>query len=273
VATIDLKSHHFLLWVAVAGVMLASIAIIAAITRVPTRYRRHLLVACVFLSGLFYALEFFWPTHMVSTPGSNPHAENFLTPYIPSVISPLANIMSAFLLGLGLFSLAHVHFTNIVRRRPSNYNSIALLVAAAVMLFFGFWSKSTEHAPFWVNATFQHLFNGLYQGMDAAMFSLIAFFILSAAYRAFRIRSVEASILMVSALIVLLGLSFGVLLTMWVPDSGLAANFRMETWSSWILQVISAPALRAIDLGIGLGMLAMALRIWLGIERGALFGE
>ena len=35
----------------------------------------------------------------------------------------------------------------------------------------------------------------------AAMFSLIGFFILSAAYRAFRVRSIEASILMATALV------------------------------------------------------------------------
>jgi len=105
------------------------------------------------------------------------------------------------------------------------------------------------------------------------MFSLIAFFILSAAYRAFRIRSIEGSILMASALIVLLGLSFGVIITQWIPATGLAANLRIETWSSWVLGVVSLPALRAIDFGVGLGALAMGLRIWLGIERGALFGE
>jgi hypothetical protein len=84
---------------------------------------------------------------------------------------------------------------------------------------------------------------------------------------------VESSILMLSALVVLLGLSFGVLLTDKIPAEGMAANFRMETWSQWVLTVLSLPALRAIDFGVGLGALAMGLRIWLGIERGALFAD
>lgn len=126
---------------------------------------------------------------------------------------------------------------------------------------------------FLANETYSFLFEGLQQNMDAAMFSLISFFILSAAYRAFRIRSIEASILMASALVVLLGLSFGVLITDKVPADGLLANLRIETWSSWILTTVNTPALRAIDFGLGLGGLAMGLRLWLGIERGALFGD
>ena len=39
----------------------------------------------------------------------------------------------------------------------------------------------------------------------------------------------------------------------------------MEQWSSWLLGVLSIPALRAIDFGVGLGALAMGLRVWLGI--------
>lgn len=126
---------------------------------------------------------------------------------------------------------------------------------------------------FLANETYTFLFEGLQQSMDAAMFSLISFFILSAAYRAFRIRSVEASILMASALVVLLGLSFGVLITDKIPAVGLLNNLRIETWSSWILTTVNTPALRAIDFGLGLGGLAMGLRLWLGIERGALFGD
>lgn len=260
-----------MLWVAAAGVALASALILFALTRLQPGHRRRLLVAVVFLGGLFYALEFFLPTHANATESGA--RGNFLTPLIPAVISPLADTLAAFILGLGLFSLVKIHMANITRRRPGYYNSVALLVSAVTMLVVGLWDSSSENAPAAVKSSYEYLFNGLYQNMDSAMFSLIAFFILSAAYRAFRIRSVEASILMGSALIVLLGLSFGVILTMKVPDTGLAANFRIETWSSWVLSVITIPALRAIDLGVGLGMLAMGLRLWLGIERGALFGD
>ena len=261
------------LWVAVVGVAVTSALIIAALTRVSPRFRRRLLVTVCFLSGLFYALEFFLPTREVVRENGTVARENVLTPFIPTVVSPLAEVLAAFILGLGLFSLLKIHSANVAKAKPGYWNSVALIVSAVVMLVVGLWANWTDSPPERIGAIYGYLFDGLYQNMDAAMFSLIAFFILSAAYRAFRIRSIEGSILMASALIVLLGLSFGVIITQWIPATGLAANLRIETWSSWVLGVVSLPALRAIDFGVGLGALAMGLRIWLGIERGALFGE
>jgi hypothetical protein len=265
--------HGAMLGLAVVGVLVATVLIIVGLTLLPVRFRRYLIRGTVFVAGLFYALEFFLPTSAVVKPNGTTVHENFLTQKIPDVIAPLADILGALLLGLGLFSLARIHSSNVLKRRPGWGNSLALLIAAVVMLVVGFSAKATEHPAQSMKDTYSVLFDGVYQNMDAAMFSLISFFILSAAYRAFRIRSIESSILMISALIVLAGLSFGVLLTNSLPAEGFAANFRIETWSRWILSVVSAPTLRAIDFGIGLGGLAMGLRIWLGIERGALFGD
>jgi len=261
------------LWVAVVGVLVGSVVLIALLARLPSRFRRPLMSLVVFIAGLFYALEFFLPTRAVTAPNGTVSQENFLTPLIPTIITPLAQILAALILGLGLFSLAHVHGSNVARKRPGWINSLALLIAAAAMLVIGLWSRANTNQHPGIDQLYNHLFNGVYQNLDAAMFSLIAFFILSAAYRAFRIRSIESSILMASALIVLLGLSFGVLVTNSVPEDGFAHNFRVETWSRWLLEVINIPTQRAIDFGIGLGGLAMGLRLWLGIERGALFGD
>lgn len=262
-------AHGIWIWVALIGVLLFSALFIGALTRLPHRFRRPLMSIIVFLSGLFYALEYFLPTHLLPDGARG----NFLTPLIPNIINPLAQDLAALLFGLGLFSLLRIHTVNVTRLRPGWSNSAALLISAAAMLVFGFWSRANLNHASWVDQVYNHLFDGFFQNMDAAMFSLIAFFILSAAYRAFRIRSMESSILMASALIVLLGLSFGGLITGWLPAHGMGANFRIETWSSWLLNIISSPALRAIDFGIGLGGLAMGLRIWLGIEKGALFGD
>lgn len=105
--------------------------------------------------------------------------------------------------------------------------------------------------------------------MDAAMFSLIGFFILSAAYRAFRVRSIEASILMATALVVLLMfVPIALMLTSGLDPDTFAGNFRIDSIGSWLLSTINVPAIRAIDLGLGLGLLAMGLRIMLGLEKG-----
>jgi len=116
---------------------------------------------------------------------------------------------------------------------------------------------------------FSLLFERGLLAMDAAMFSLIGFFILSAAYRAFRIRSIEASILMATALVVLLMfVPIALMLTSGLDPDSFQGNFRIDSVGMWLLSTINVPAIRAIDLGLGLGLLAMALRIMLGLEKG-----
>jgi hypothetical protein len=116
---------------------------------------------------------------------------------------------------------------------------------------------------------FQFLYQRGLLAMDAAMFSLIGFFILSAAYRAFRVRSIEASILMATALVVLLMfVPIALMLTSGLDPDTFAGNFRIDSIGSWLLSTINVPAIRAIDLGLGLGLLAMGLRIMLGLEKG-----
>jgi hypothetical protein len=89
------------------------------------------------------------------------------------------------------------------------------------------------------------------------MFSLLAFYIASAAYRAFRARTILATILLVTALVLMLRLiPLG-------PISGI--NQKL---ASWVLTVPNMAAKRAIWIGIGLGATATCLKIIFGIERG-----
>ena len=93
--------------------------------------------------------------------------------------------------------------------------------------------------------------------MQATMFSLLAFFIASAAYRAFRARTVEATVLLVTAILMMLGrVPIGELLWAKFPE-----------FTDWILNTPSMAVMRGIIIGVGLGMIATALRIIFGIER------
>ena len=105
------------------------------------------------------------------------------------------------------------------------------------------------------NPMFVHFFDYILIPIQATMFSLLAFFIASAAYRAFRARSVIASLLLLAALIVMM--RFNPLFGAWIED---VAN--------WLMNVPNLAAQRAIVIGLGLGMVATALKIILGIERG-----
>jgi hypothetical protein len=113
------------------------------------------------------------------------------------------------------------------------------------------------------------IYDQIYSPMSATMFSMLAFYIASAAFRAFRIRTVEAGLLAVAALIVMLGrVPIGALATSWLPTS-----LQLPTLQDWIMEIPQNAAKRAIIIGAALGVMATGLRVILGIERAYLSGE
>jgi hypothetical protein len=93
--------------------------------------------------------------------------------------------------------------------------------------------------------------------IQSTMFSLLAFYIASAAFRAFRAKSLLATVLLLTAVIVMMGqVPIGELLGSWFPKLGL-----------WIIDFPNNAAKRAIGLGVGFGSLATQLKIIFGVER------
>ena len=107
------------------------------------------------------------------------------------------------------------------------------------------------------------LFEGLFVSLGSAMFSLLGFYIAAAAYRAFRVRSAESSLMMIAAVLVMLGqIPFGVWIWSGLPDVRL-----------WLLEVPNSAAFRAITIGAGVAGLVMAFRMWFSIESETFDGE
>ncbi len=100
------------------------------------------------------------------------------------------------------------------------------------------------------------VFDGLFSALGSAMFALLGVYIASAAYRAFRIRSVESALMMSAAVIVILGQ---------IP-SGLLISESMPQVRQWLLEVPNSAAFRAIRLGAAIGGLLLAIRMWLSLE-------
>lgn len=199
--------------------------------------------------------------------------ENFLTPYFKPV-SDVSNVLQAFAIGLGIYSLISVHLRNVLMQRSGWGNSVALIAGVVLMAVGHIGQEYAKGGP--LKALDSLLYDGLMKNLDATMFSIIAFYIVSAAYRAFRVRSLEATILLVAAALVMLGnVPIGQALTNWIPDgkTDVLANLRIENIGQWILKRASSPATMAIDFGLGVGGLATALRLWLSLERGSYFEE
>jgi hypothetical protein len=269
---------------------LVGIGMIGLLMMAPTRLRRTIVGVATFLAGAFYVIYYLWPAPVDRKAGDLPtgavESVSFWLGDALTVVANFSSILSGFLLGLGIYSLLRVHLRRISRQQRDWGFSIVLLVGMVAMLVFGFGDWFSRLGPNgsiladpskWgvVNKGQDLLFDGLFQQMDAAMFSLIAFYILSAAYRAFRVRSVEATILLATALIMMLSLLgaaqyfSGQMADALNPNpDAFIQNFTLSSVAAWIGTNLQTPSIRAIDFGIGLGALAMGLRLWLSLERG-----
>ncbi len=169
-------------------------------------------------------------------------------------------VVAAWAVLVGTINLTQIHGHRISGKRDGWVFSAWLLICLFGMMFFGiFVAKNTSH-PGW---TF--MYNQLIAPMNATVYSTIVFYIGSAAYRAFRVRSPEASVLLVTALIMMLGrVPLGRML--------LGGHPALSQMADWILKVPNSAGMRGIQVGACLGGLATALRIALGIERGHLGG-
>lgn len=250
------------------GSLVAMVMLIAILQTVPKQFRRRIILLTTFIGGLFYALEFFLPVSSMPTPANANNKGNFLTPYVVP-FGVITQIVVGWTIGLGIINLTMVHGKRLLKPKQQEafWNSAAFFICMFLMTWFGIAYELQKNA--FNDSIYKILFVGALQSLDATMFSIIAFYIVSAAYRAFRVRTLEASLLLATAFIVMLGqIALGQWLTQTFPSA-----LRVETIRGWILDVANAAATRAIAFGLGIGSLAVALRIWLGLERGSYFDK
>lgn len=174
----------------------------------------------------------------------------------------------AFLLGGG--NLIRVHLTKVNRKKEDWPFSLVTLGGFLVMLAAGIFKINNPDGIEGDVAAFGSLFNDLYMyiftPLQASMFALLAFFVGSASYRAFRAKNIEATILLIAAFIILLGRTpFGLWLTQ--DLTGGWSFLQIPTMANWIMDVPNLAGQRAIMIGIALGVISMSLRVILGVER------
>ena len=181
-----------------------------------------------------------------------------------------ALIIGPFALVLATITLIQTHVNRIQRRTEHWGYSYVVFAGLITMVAIG--------VPFGPeNPVFVWLYTNVQVPMDATMFSLLAFFIASAAYRAFRARSMEATLLLVTALIVMLGnvpvgdLMWNKIMS-WTGLSFFGIENQASAAREWILDNPNLSARRGIILGVSLGVISQSIRIILGIERSYLGG-
>jgi len=117
-----------------------------------------------------------------------------------------------------------------------------------------------QGSPFW------WIYEYALKPLTATMFAMLAFYVASAAFRAFRAKNTEAILLLGTAFIILLGrTAAGSTLTAWLPDS--LAGLKLDNLTVWIMMVPNIAGNRAIMIGIALGIAATSLKVLLGVDR------
>ena len=216
--------------------------------------KRRFPLILVFVFGIFGIIPFIIPHPIVQ--GTDEFLRN-----------NLLKILAAFALILGLGSLLRVHLDKI-RRKGQNWEYswvlVGTFVITAIIGLFGGVSGSgilpTKIGTF--NFDIWTIYFNIEVPLGAAMFALLSFFMASAAYRAFRARSTEATLLLAAAFVVMLG----------VLPLGNQISPHLPSFAQWIMDVPNVAGQRGILFGVALGMLATALKIILGIERSWLGG-
>jgi len=233
-----------------------------------TFWKKKFPIALAFICGVVMFFRFFSPSHL---------ADQTLTEF-----SDWDIIISAVASFLGIFSLLHNHYTKLRRKVPGWGYSIVVYVGFTVMALAGFLFKvdtkanlykdglvgvfmrmtlhgsppPTEGVTTIVNP-FNWIFMNFMVSLGATMFALLAFYIASAAFRAFRAKTREATVLLIAALLVMVGR-----VPLWD-----FLNTAFSPVSSWIMNNPNMAAQRGIIFGIVLSQIALSLRIIFGIER------
>ena len=194
------------------------------------------------------------------------------------------DILAAIAFVLGGGNLLKTQLKNISDRvRGWGYSAIVLISFLATLVI-GLWKigvpPSAQFPTFpWsgyyqeTGSAFWFAYQYAYQPLTATMFAMLAFYVASAAFRAFRAKNVEAILLLGTAFIILLGRTFaGVALTSWIDPSRWAGfryftGLRVENLTVYIMSVFTTAGNRAIMIGIALGIVSTSLKVLLGVDR------
>lgn len=154
-----------------------------------------------------------------------------------------AVIIAVFALILGVVHLIRVHARRIRERGNGWHYSLFLLMVTLFFTVIGLIEGEQGTITQWSVTT-------LLLPLQAAFFSLLAFFLVSVLYRTARLRSWESFLLVATALLVV------------VAGTPLGATFIpwLVPLKTWLMDSVATAGARALLLGIGLGTVVTAFR-------------
>lgn len=166
-------------------------------------------------------------------------------------------VLAAAAFVLGLINLVQVNLPKVIRREKDWVYKLVMLIALVCTITAGIVGGKDRLGD---GEAYKWIFDFLFTPLNATMFSLLAFYIASAAFRAFRARNVDAALLLGAAVVVMIA-------RVPIGESIPLIGDYLPKIMNWIMDVPNIAARRAIFIGAALGAVATGLRVILGIER------
>jgi hypothetical protein len=168
---------------------------------------------------------------------------------------------------LGLINLVQVNLPKVLSREEDWGYRAVMLVSMLLTMVVGFYGGEGRLDE---GQGYRWIYDFVFIPLSSTMFALLAFYIASAAFRAFRARNLDATVLLGAACLVMIarvpiGEAIGSFLS--TLSFGLLPDAWLSQLMNWIMDVPNTAARRAIFIGAALGAVATGLRIILGIER------
>jgi len=176
------------------------------------------------------------------------------------------SIIQACAIVLGALNLLLISSQKVIKRKEGWGYAAVIIASFFLMTYIGFADGTRFREP---GTNFDWMYNRMYIPLSATMYAILAFFVASASYRAFRARNAEATMLLLAAFFVMLGrVPVGDVISGFMPD-----GYQLSNLASWVMNFPQTAGQRAIMIGIALGLVSTSLRIILGIERAYLGGD
>jgi len=203
--------------------------------------KRVLPMILTLISGSTVLADYFWDSSLLSG--------------VTARFLAWSVLISSFATGLGGANLLAIHWRN-VRVKKSGWGlSAVLIVSLLAWLCIGIGGGTSS-------PLYRFIWQNVYSSLSATLFALNAFFIASAAYRSFRVRNVDSSLLLIAAAIVMLGrVGLGEVLYRGMPQL-----------ADWLMKVPGTGGMRGITMGGALGAVTIGIRTILGLERSGAAG-
>lgn len=167
-------------------------------------------------------------------------------------------ILAAFAMFMGVINLTIVHGRVVLRDR----NPTRRILSAWTIFLMYLMALLGLLPPITAHPSYRWLYLTTVAALDPTVYSILAFYITSASYRAFRARNLETTIF----------LTAGIILILYNAPIGGYIHPGIVTLGSWVMGVPIVAGQRAIMVGAAIGAVALAIRTFTGRESAWLRG-